>query len=624
MKLPNCIPAPMLIILLLLLFMQQSHTSVKVFFEGNSYYSDSELKEQFGLVDELEMVSDARKDFFMKLNRLNLETKYHQEGFFNATVSLTDSLDAQSKTKLYYYTILENPRFVFGEVSVIIPSWSHDLINETSLETYGNPIYDVSLISEDIQKIKTTYWKNGYLKVRVDYQTELDTNAHRVQLRYDISPGAQAKMGELFITCKRSGNWKHLDGRTDTTHLRSLWTMKHSEVIDGNFIPEFRSKIYATRIFSQVLVQDSLNATTGLTDVFLNVTERPPGQNEFGFFFDPTIGPGISGQSRYRNINGHFHEGLAHASLAAKKQELTLGYANPMLWGTKIRFIPTAIRLDSRVIFEHEVLPPPAFPDSINENYKATQHNDLSFGISDNIRYRFSTSLSRIEDVTEQESKNTFKYETGLDFVYTNRVVDPNKGIRFKPTIGNGGRLGRLLEEGLSDHRYWYTQIQTRTYLPPFSWLTLAFAYDFGMFFSKGIQEDAQAFYQGGPRSVRGWRNRSIFPEIRSIDSATGEEVLQTGLTPIYHRFAQEVRFNLGGRLDKFQIVQFFDYARVQDANAKFQTGTGAALGLGLRYQWEILTIRLDYTFKKQFENMWELEPFNFSTRFSFDLNQAI
>jgi len=68
--------------------------------------------------------------------------------------------------------------------------------------------------------------------------------------------------------------------------------------------------------------------------------------------------------------------------------------------------------------------------------------------------------------------------------------------------------------------------------------------------------------------------------------------------------------------------VQFTDWARITDSNDAYETAQEMSMGLGLRYKWQFLTIRLDYALKTSF-NDFKLDRFKLS-HLVFDLSQAI
>ena len=105
-----------------------------------------------------------------------------------------------------------------------------------------------------------------------------------------------------------------------------------------------------------------------------------------------------------------------------------------------------------------------------------------------------------------------------------------------------------------------------------------------------------------------------------------GGDVVKPGLAPRYLRVSNEFRLNLPKIpvLHNFQLVQFVDWARVQDRqNDVYEADEQMAVGAGIHYRLPFLTLRLDYTFKRTFKDLAAVESFAWN-RFSFDLSQAI
>ena len=324
---------------------------------------------------------------------------------------------------------------------------------------------------------------------------------------------------------------------------------------------------------------------------------------------------------KHKNFLGRFHEGSASILVAQNKQELTLGYANPLLFGTRFNFIPTAIRFDDHISFNHEKTSPPAYPDSIEERYEVINRGDLTFGLSKNIRFRATLDTRFVQKNETRLFK--VKGETALAFDFTDDYFNPTKGLRFSPRLGAGANFtGNIRNAEMKGNPYTYGELTSIGYLPLFGPFLTAGSVSYGRFFDKAMEDDARIFYQGGSRTVRGYRFRSIYPSYTSIDE-DGEEVINTGLTPQYLRFNVELRINSPFEAIKnWQLVEFYDWTHVSDKNSGLYSGkSNAAFGLGLRYKWEFLTLRLDYTFKKDFSN-WGMESFSFQ-RINFDLSQA-
>ena len=431
-------------------------------------------------------------------------------------------------------------------------------------------------------------------------------------------------MGNIITTTQRAVNKNDKkaapeQGLSDTAWLSSLWRIPKGEVIDGNQYFNFKSKLYSTQLFTQVKLNDSLRAD-GLSDVHLDVIERVPGEARYGFFFEEIYGFGALAYADHKNFFGKFNEFSTSIQIAQHKQEITLGYANPLLFGTAFTFIPTAIRFVDRLSFNHEKINPPAYPDSVEERYEIINRGDLTFGITNNIRFRGTIDTRYVSKNEDKLFK--LKGEIALTFDYTDDYFNPTKGIRVSPTAGLGTNFSDKTD--YEDGRFYtYGEATMNLYSPLFWTLYGALSGSIGRFFNKGIEDDARVFYQGGSRSVRGFRFRSIYASYTSSDE-NGKEVINTALTPMYYRINEELRWTLPWKsLNKWQIVQFCDWAMVKDMkDDDYKDRQDGSLGLGIRYHWQFLTFRLDYAFKKGLTNWHKSEGFTWS-RFAFDLSQA-
>ncbi|MCL2101633.1 MAG: BamA/TamA family outer membrane protein, partial [Fibromonadales bacterium] len=168
-------------------------------------------------------------------------------------------------------------------------------------------------------------------------------------------------------------------------------------------------------------------------------------------------------------------------------------------------------------------------------------------------------------------------------------------------------------------HGFLYTDASIFAYTPIIRrYLLSAFAFSYGNVFNNAARDDAEIFYQGGGRTLRGYRFRSVFPY--KIENDT---VQIGGLSPQYFRINEELRIIPPWQsLRNFQLVQFTDWVHISDSDKSFNSAQEMSLGLGLRYKWQFLTIRLDYALKTQF-NDFKPDKLSFS-HIVFDLSQAI
>lgn len=613
--------------------------SWKVQIKGAKVYSESFLIEQLDLPAEMDVISPERRNFIIKLAKENLDDFYQSNGYFSEEITL------EVQGEAYTFNVFEGDRYRFGSAQIIFEPGADSLIGTEKFEVPKGGFYDSEDISDDQKAIRDIYHRNGYMHVTVDHLEDIDSVEKKVSVRYFVDPKIQVRMGNFKSVAFRSGLMPGQTepelGLSDTAWLSKLWEIPKDSIVDERYFFSFRTKLFSTQMFSQVRLEDSLQEN-GLSDITLTVYERVPGEANYGFFFEQLYGFGISLSSLHRNLFGSFHEIGVGAILAENKQELSLNYAHPLLFGTGVSWIPTAIRFDENIIFNHEELPDPVNPDSIVERWEIVSRANLSFGLSNRIRTRGTLDFRYLnltgEDNAEDESFK-IKGEIGLIFDFTDDSYNPTLGIKVSPTVGVGAELqNESFQEFKSlenfselwdislEHVYYYTESSVFGYLPIFKNLLSAFAFSYGRIFKKAARDDAMTFYQGGGRTLRGYRFRSVFPS--RLDSITYKDKIPTehissGLSPQYFRINEELRIIPPfSALSNFQVVQFADWVRINDIDKSFEVREEMSVGLGLRYKWQFLTIRLDYAMKTQFEDF-SLDKFSFS-HIVFDLSQAI
>lgn len=594
---------------------------------GNKVFSSFQIEEQLDLPQKFGQMDTTKQDFIMRLSMENIKALYYIKGYFSSDVTLEIQRDFISTgvfQRGYYIYIREGERYRFSGVDVSISEGSAVQIDTSGLNTAKDRYYSHEEIAEDLQTIQNAFRKEGFLHAYVSSTEYIDTTLKKIRVEVSVNAGPKVMMGGVISETHRVASSNNKDsvsdaGLTDTAWLSSLWRIEPGEVIDGNQYNSFKSKLFSTQLFTQIKLADSLRAD-GLSDVHVKVTERVPGDTRYGFFYEEIYGFGAQAQARHKNFFGRFNEFSANFQVAQHKQEISVGYANPLLFGTSFSFIPTAIRFEDRLTLNHEKISPPAYPDSIEERYEIINRGDLTFGITSHIRFRGTLDTRYVNKRDDKMFK--LKGEVALTFDYTNDYFNPTKGIRVSPTMGAGTNLnGDIGSINVIGNPYTYAEVTTNLYFPLFWTFNGALSGSMGRFMEKAIEDDARVFYQGGSRSVRGYRFRSIYASYKSLDD-DGETIINTGLTPQYLRFNEEIRWTLPFKsLRKWQIVQFYDWAYVTDDDPTYNDARDESFGLGIRYHWQFLTFRLDYAFKKNLTN-WDPESFHWG-RFAFDLSQT-
>jgi outer membrane protein assembly factor BamA len=643
-------PAICIIILLAFAGALANVSNWKVRVTGADVFSEKFLIQQLDLPEEMDVISPERRGFIIKLAKGNLDDFYQSNGYFseNITLSLSEEMVDTVRVEIYTFDVFEGERYMFGNANIIFAKGSDSLIGTEKFAVPKGGFYDPEHISNDKKSIRGIYQRNGYLHISVEHLEYIDTVEKKVNVHYFTDPKHQVRMGDFKSKVFRSGllpgQTEPEVGLSDTAWLNSLWEIPRDSIVNERYFFSFRTKLFSTQLFSQVQLVDSLRED-GLSDIILTAYERVPGVAEYGFFFEQVYGFGISVSSMHRNLSGSFHEVGVGAMIAENRQELSLRYAHPLLFGTSVDWIPTAIRLEERIIFNHEKLPAPTKPDSLVERWEVINRANLSFGfwLTDMNVSRIRTRSTLDFRYLKLQGVNYFKLkgEIGFTFDFTDNSFDPILGFRFVPSVGAGGELKHdsfdrvkgvrkfteLLNIGV-EHGFLYTDASIFAYIPiSRRHLLSAFAFSYGNVFNNAAVDDAQTFYQGGGRTLRGYRFRTVFPSktVISLNEETGEmdTTLFAGLSPQYFRINEELRLIPPFRsLRSFQLVQFTDWVHINDSDKSFNSAQEMSVGFGLRYKWQFLTFRLDYALITKFQNF-KLDKFSFSY-IVFDLSQAI
>lgn len=593
-------------------------------FEGNSFFPTYQLEEELDMPVEFGNMDTTKQNFLMRLAVEELVEIYYSYGFFSAKAKLDISkafITDTTTQRVFTFSVTEGERYHFQSIQLIVDDSTKGIpISVDDLKFKEGSIYTHNQIADNLQQISNIYREHGYLHTNLNYMEKIDTVKQVVHVDIFIFPGTQVRMGKFKSLARRSGIQYEEEGLSDTAWLNGLWNIPQGEILNGKQSSTFKSKLFSTQLFTQVKLDDSLRQD-GFSDLHLTLQERVPGETKYGVFYEQIYGFGASFLTRHKNFFGRFHEFGLNTLIAQHKQEIALIYANPLFLGTSIDFIPTAIRFENTLSFNHEKITPPAYPDSLEERYEIINRANLTFGFSPNIRFRGTLDTRYVQKNEEKLYK--LKVESALSFDFTDDLFNPTKGIRITPTLGAGLNLRNIFNDSrMIGNPYSYGDITTSLYFPIFRPLFGAISGSYGQFFNQTIEDDARLFYQGGSRTVRGYRFRSIYASYPSIDEM-GDTITNTGLTPRYFRFNQELRFSLPFRnWRNWQLVQFFDWAYITDKESDlYAENKKASLGLGIRYRWQFLTFRLDYAFKKNFSD-WSMESFSFG-RIAFDLSQA-
>lgn len=607
-------------LLLLLILIQVSHAEVEVIFFGNQNFSDKKLTNQLDLPENLDTLDDQSTFNYLNLAKYNLEVLYENAGYFSYDIKLSRDKVLPDR---FIYEIFEGTRYIYEEVQIVDKSKNlevdYPIDFPIPLESKSGQFYDGEKLSDDLAKIIFEFKDRGYLEVQIFQSLLLDEEKSTIKATFEAFPGPQIRFNQLEISTRRKrvkGQATNI-GLSSQAYLKSLWSVPQGEIIRGDYWVDFRQNLLSTGIYSSVQLKakpisvlDTLsNSVDTLYNVQLSLVERTPGSYQGNIFYEQLLGFGVSLTAKHKNVNGGLNEVSLGGALAQNRKQVSAGYGHPFLFKTPYRF-------SSQITLRQDSLPDPTEPEGIDYRREIISSSTVSRKFNENVRFLTLGDLRQVNRIFEDEVKVKLRIEPSLQLQFTDKLTDPTLGSKFRFAVGNGGTF--KMEE-----RFFYTQVESDFYLPLGNRLFWAGSADWGKFFQTGDRDDAKLFYLGGFRSIRGYGARSIAPFKDSTYVQNGDTVnVVAGPSPEFLRLSNEFRYNTAW-LPGLQVVQFTDWGKILDLSKSYRKDQQMAVGLGVRWQISLLTLRLDYTLKKDFFKPFEVEDWELG-RISFDLSQAI
>lgn len=531
-----------------------------------------------------------------------LSDLYREIGCFDAAFRIEHGDTALGPGDRYPVRILvrEGERYAFGRIEVLPLDGSDPAAGPEDLKSRPGRDFDQDLVFRDRRTLLNRYGDAGYLHARIAERLDPDTAAKVVHLAFTVEPGRPVVFDTLLIRNRREGDSTGAAGVTRGGLMRSLAGLRRGDTVSQGGIASLERKLRSTRVFNYVRIKDSL-LENGRSALVLSTEERVPGEMDASAFFETQYGFGVGLNWSHGNLFGLLHEGRLGGSLAQKRQNVYLGYASPLFFGTGFRF-------DNELSSNW-------YQDGRLQGDAGLYEGDFDVINTSRIS-RALTSWSRLVGSTELRGLDykssrtgsirdfTLNYINSLFFSFLDNAPNPTRGARWGLTWGNGGQVFKRGElQAPTSGRHNWLEGESAWFLPLHDRLRLAARLDGGRFFDAG-GSNSDRFFLGGPRSVRSFGWRRLCP----VQDEATRVCSQDDVEPAYFLASFEVRtspfssayIDPEGRLrflTGLQVVPFVDYGNVWEVGRRVQPeGEGRAYGIGLRYSLlSIFNLRLDF-----------------------------
>lgn len=576
----------------------------RIIINGNHYVSTKELRSRMR-TREPSMFS-----FFSRprLNRaqlqrdvVQLEAYYHSIGFPEATV------------KLERIVYLEKNRFanVYIQVDEGVPTrvgsvtFTGQLLMEPSvlreglLLKPGSP-YNPSLLDTDIYKIKGKYFDRGYLGVAVQDSVHLE--AHTADIRFQIEPGTQLRVGQITVEGNRMVRRGVIDAEI---------TLKPGDICRFSKVLKTQRNLFETGLFTVVdVVPENIDPVKRTVDLRIRLRERKGSWVEAGFGVGNVLGSRVFAEWGTRNLAGtgrtlrfkaqyafDLFEGnevdFNHIHLTSTFYRYDAVYQQRRVFGIKVGMgLNAYVERDATV----QNLDVRTIGYAIGTTHEFSRYSEILGGLS-------FEEITRRQTGLPDEKSNSHSVGATVSRDTRDFLLDAHHGgYRYVSSEVAGGILG-------GDNDYYKLTGNDQRYHGIGAGSVLAWRGRVGFADTYGRSSEVPVesrYFLGGANSVRGYKESSLG---RHYSDATGTDRVAGGQfvllanaearfpIPLLWRwhFSGAAFVDAGNVWDKATDVRWSDFRLTSDASETKATDMRYGIGLGVRYNTPVGPIRLDF-----------------------------
>ena len=572
-----------------------------VFIEGNRFFTDAELIENFyskpvTRSSSFSTPGSVYNEEFLKRDVEVAGYMYKDKGFAEVRVSKPNVvLDSDRSFVRVSFNVEEGIQYSVGGMD-----FSGDVLYDKAqlkewMALKKGELFRFSLFRKDIEKLVDKYGDKGYAFVDVNPIHRFDRKKKLVYLNYKIDKGKKVYFGEMKVV----GNAKTRDNV-----VRRELEVFDADLYSGTRLTQSKSNIQRLGYFEEV---QSIKKRDPLNDALLHynfkVKEKPTGQLQAAVGFSP--GAKQSGESSWFGQGRYNEENQSGTGIrtnltgrwnGGNNYSLELGATNPRLndtrwslggsafWRNNVRYISDGLQVQER-----------------RTGGSVTVGRRIFELVRASIGYRYA----KITQNSDQYVLSRFKEDGvassvifGISRDNTNNYIDPSEGTRTQLSyrVTGGPLLG-------GDRQFFETRFSSAVYLP------IDFTETYRTYFRlNGVLGILQKYgdkeipffdryRQGGPDDMRGFRYHSLGPEFTIFQSPDGLA------RPINRGGTKEILFQLEYFFPiipdaNIKGLVFTDMGRVfNNSEALELSGFERDVGFGFRWITPIAPFRFEWAY---------------------------
>ena len=296
-------------------------------FEGNQAFTEKQLKDMM-TTSETTMFRYFTDAGVLKIEKLQedinkLKVFYLNNGYIQAQIG---DPEVTHDTKGIYVKIAinEGRQFKVGKVEILGDALTvsrEELL--TKLKVTQKDYYDRESVIKDIEYLTRMSNNDGYAYADVTPRISPREKEQRVDVAYEIKKGIQVYFNRISI----SGNTKTRD-----KVIRRLLAMTEGDLYNSDKMKSSFERLNRLRFFEEVNFQTEKGPQESLTDININVKEKPTGMFSVGAGYSGNEGAMLTAQVSQNNLFGRGQTLSLSARLGSEMNSVELSFIEPWLF----------------------------------------------------------------------------------------------------------------------------------------------------------------------------------------------------------------------------------------------------------------------------------------------------
>ena len=499
----------------------------------------------------------------LAFNTPKLKEFYLEKGFFDITIKHHQLvIDFSNYTAQLYINIDEGEKYDVNKVAIDLTQHYNDDTSiegvkekiEEKIEVQKNDVFKVSDLRKDLATIKKDLGDLGYAFVRIipDIKKSELAKTPKLNITYKVYLGEVISINDVLI----EGNTKTLD----YVARREIYLSPGDRFNQKDFDDSIKS-LKRTGFFKTVEIeQKPVDIATNKIDLIVRVEEVKGTKLIFGGGYEQG-GEGFFVNASFKDLNtlGSGISNKVSMTLSNQKSLYNYNLYNPRIFNSLYSLSFDIYNIDN----EYFDFTKKSFGSSVSFGRKIDRHLRLSSTLG--------VEKGNVLDVDTNTSTDFNKRSIALssNFDNTDNYLFPTSGIKNKFSINYNYLSSDLTFIKMSNKFGYYKSL--KDYLTK----EIIFSYNANITQLLNLKDSQipnhERLFLGGPRSIRGFKSFSIYPENKTTKSKGGEKMFYNNI---------ELSSPLGK--SPFRLSAFLDYGFIgnEAMNEMVKGSYGISLGM--------------------------------------------